>query len=118
MLTPEQIDAYCLSKPGAYVDFPFGPAPACYKVKGKIFAQLYTDPRDYKLTVKCNPEESALLRGLYEGAVVRAYHCPAAQQPYWNTVYVARIDDGVLMDMMDIAFVRVVEKLPRRVRAE
>ena len=95
MLSPEQIDAYCLQKPGAHPDFPFGPRPACYKVMGKIFAELYSDPADYKITLTCSPEDTALFRSLYEGVVVRGYYCPPAQQACWNTVYIARIDDGV-----------------------
>lgn len=118
MLSPEQIDAYCLQKPGAHPDFPFGPRPACYKVMGKIFAELYSDPADYKITLTCSPEDTALFRSLYEGVVVRGYYCPPAQQACWNTVYIARIDDGVLMDMIDRSYARVAGKLPRRLRAQ
>ncbi|MEE0110260.1 MAG: MmcQ/YjbR family DNA-binding protein [Oscillospiraceae bacterium] len=48
-MTPEEIKAYCLSKPKAYEDLPFGEVPICYKVNKKIFAQLYPD----KITLKC-----------------------------------------------------------------
>lgn len=118
MLTDAQLDACCLKKPCAYADFPFGPTPVCYKVKGRIFAQLYPDPVDSRITLKCRAEEGALYRSLYPQAVVRGYHCPPVQQPYWNTVTIGKIDDGLLLDMIDAAYACVVEKLPRRLRQE
>lgn len=35
------ISRYCLAKPDAYEDFPFGEIPVYYKVCGKLFLQLY-----------------------------------------------------------------------------
>lgn len=116
MLTPSALEACCAAKPGAVRQTPFGPVPVCYKVGGKVFAQIYPYAGDYKVTLKCSPDESALFRSLYPQAVVRGYHCPPVQQPYWNTVYVERINEGVLLDMIDIAYRRVIEKLPQKVR--
>ena len=42
---------YCLSKPGAYIDFPFGDIPICIKAGKRIFAQLYPKKDDYKITL-------------------------------------------------------------------
>ncbi|HAN21327.1 MAG TPA: hypothetical protein DCP51_06620 [Clostridiales bacterium] len=86
MNTVEIID-YCLSKPGAYLDFPFGEIPVCVKVGNRLFAQLYTKPQNYKITLNCDKNTGEYYRGLYPDVVVRGYHCPLIQQPYYNTVY-------------------------------
>ncbi len=68
----EQIRQYCLQKPRAYEDYPFGETPLCYKVNNRIFAQLYAD----KITLKCTAFSGQMFRQAYPGAVVRGYHCP------------------------------------------
>lgn len=118
MLEVEEIEQYCAAKKGAYQDFPFGPIPICYKLKGKIFAQIYPQKDDYKITLKCSPTEADFFRQIYPGTVVRGYYCPPIQQPYWNTVYIHQIDDEILLDMIDLAYQRVYEKLPKRARNE
>ena len=52
----EDIKKYCLSKHKAYEDYPFGDVPICYKLNGKIFAQLYPYEYDYKITLKCTAD--------------------------------------------------------------
>ena len=37
----EDIKAYSLKKWKAYEDHPFGDIPICYKLNGKVFAQIY-----------------------------------------------------------------------------
>ena len=41
IMSTEDIIKYCLSKHKAYEDYPFGNIPICYKLNGKIFAQIY-----------------------------------------------------------------------------
>lgn len=52
-MTYEEIKEYCMSKPGAYQDCPFGPFPVCFKVSNRIFLEWY--PEDEKITVRCDP---------------------------------------------------------------
>ncbi len=109
-----EITAYCLTKPGAYDDQPFGEWPICYKVKGKIFAQLYPD----KITLKCTAFSGDALRQAYPGIVVRGYHCPPVQQPYWNTIDLSRFPSRELPAMIDHAYETVVAKLPKKIQKE
>ncbi len=44
----EEIKKYCLRKHNAYEDLPFGEVPICYKLNGKIFAQIYPYEYDCK----------------------------------------------------------------------
>jgi len=110
----EQIKAYCLAKPGSTETFPFGESPICYKVAGKIFAQLYPN----KITLKCTAFSGQVFRQQYPGIVVRGYHCPPVQQPYWNTVDLIRFPQEHLPMMIDHAYETVVNRLPKKLRQE
>lgn len=109
----DEIRRLCLKKPGAEETYPFGDWPICCKVRGKIFAQIYPD----KLTLKCTAFSGEALRQAYPGIVVRGYHCPLVQQPYWNTVYLDRFPKDALPLLIDHAYEAVLEKLPKKERA-
>lgn len=113
------IEEYCRNKPGAYETRPFGEYPICYRVMGKIFAQFHPDKTFFKLTLKCVPEKAYLYRQLYRGIVVRGYHCPPVQQPYWNTINLdAFADMGMLDQMIEEAYDAVIEKLSKKARLQ
>lgn len=118
-MTPRQLLAYCMTKTGSYVEFPFGDEPACVKVKGRIFAQVYPRGEDSMATLKCGAAFGHALRQAYPGAIDRGYHCPPVQQPYWNTVrFCEDISDPLWLEMIDHAYEAVVAKLPKSVRGE
>ena len=115
----QTIENYCMSKPAAYESRPFGTYPICYRIMGKIFAQLNPESHFYKMTLKCRPEQAQVYRQLYPGVVVRGYHCPPIQQPHWNTIDLDVFNDiEVLYQMIDEAYDAVVEKLTRKARAQ
>lgn len=113
-MTTKEIKTYCLAKPGAVETYPFGEWPICCKVGGKIFAQLYPD----KITLKCTAFSGDALRQAYPGVVVRGYHCPTVQQPYWNTIDLVRFPHGELPMMIDHAYETVAAGLPKKVQRE
>ena len=108
------IHAYCLSKHKALEDHPFGEYPICYKLGGKIFAQLYLD----KLTLKCTRFQGELFRANWPGIVVRGYHCPPIQQPYWNTIDLTRFPPEELPHMIDLAYTTVLDSFSKKKRAQ
>lgn len=115
----EQITAYCLSKIGAYEDYPFGEIPICYKVCGKLFLQLYPMPGNHKITVSCDSMMADFYRCQYAGAVVPGYHCPRGLKPYMNTVCLNGIvEDAVIYQMIDQSYKRVVGRLPHKEREQ
>lgn len=114
LLDTDSIRAYCLGKPKAYEDFPFGEVPICYKVNKKIFAQLYPD----KITLKCTAFSGEAFRTAYPGVVVRGYHCPPVQQPYWNTIDLKRFPSEDLPMMIDHAYETVVSSFPKKIQCE
>ena len=109
-----EIGNYCLSKPHVEETYPFGQWPICYKVAGKIFAQLYPD----KITVKCTAFSGEAFRTAWPGIVVRGYHCPPVQQPYWNTIDLIRFPEDQLPMMIDHAYETVVGQLPKKKQKE
>jgi len=117
-MTAEEIRACCLSKHHAYEDLPFGPVPLCYKLNKKIFAQLYPEPGNFKITLKCTADEGDFYRKVYPGIVVRGYHCPPVQQPYWNTVYLRDFPDEELVRMIDRAYQIVLESFSKKVQRQ
>ena len=116
-MTASDIMEYCLNKQAAYEDYPFGPTPICVKVGGRIFAQLYADTA-YRLTLKCEPVLAQILRAQYPHVVTRGYHCPASQQPYWNTVQIDEMEDETIREMIDHSYSRAVDSLTKKVKAE
>lgn len=123
-MTWEEMLNRCLLKPGAFLDFPFGPDVAVVKVKSRngpprIFAQFFTLRGEEKATLNCSREMGEVYRGLYPGAVVRGYHCPPVQQPYFNTVSLdGAVPEEELWRMTDHAYETVVGKFPKWVRRE
>lgn len=114
----DDISRYCLAKPGAYEDFPFGEIPVCYKVCGKLFLQLYPMLKNHKITISCEPMLANFYRAQYPGIVVPGYHCPDRLKPYMNTVYLNRdVDDYLIFKMIDHSYKRVADKLPRLEKA-
>ena len=107
-----------MEKEGAYEDFPFGEVPVCYKLGGKIFAQIYPLEDDYKITLKCSAEEGDFFRHMYPGGVVRGYHCPPVQQPHLNTVYISKIPEEELLNMIDLAYLRVFQSFSKKRQKE
>lgn len=118
MITPEDLIACCLTKNQAYTDYPFGPEPVCIKVKGKIFAEIYSGPGNYKITLKCDPLLAQVYRLQFPGVVVRGYHCPISQQPHRNTVWVEHMEEGLLLNMICHSYDMVLKSLPKSARDE
>jgi len=114
----DEIKKYCLQKHKSYETYPFGDIPICYKLNGKIFAQIYPEQGDYKITLKCSRDAGDFYRQVYPEIVVRGYHCPPVQQPYWNTIYLDKISDDELLNMIDHAYDQVLHSFSKKTQKE
>jgi predicted DNA-binding protein (MmcQ/YjbR family) len=47
---------YCLTKPGASEEIPFGPDVLVFKVRGKMFALAALDEVPTTVNLKCDPD--------------------------------------------------------------
>ena len=113
-MTPRDFIDYCLAKTGACEDYPFGLEVTVIKVDGKIFAKFFK--LDGKDTATFNADRlmSEFYRAQYPNVVVRGWHCPPVQQPYFNTLPLdGTLDDTVIKEMIDNSYNYVVSKLPK-----
>lgn len=76
------VEAYILSMPNAWLDYPFGKEVAVYKVGDKMFALIAEGSDPVRLSLKCDPQLSTVLRERYE-SVMPGYHL---NKKNWNTI--------------------------------
>jgi predicted DNA-binding protein (MmcQ/YjbR family) len=101
---------YCLTKPGASEEIPFGPDVLVFKVHGKIFALAALDEVPPTVNLKCDPDLALDLRDRYE-QVRPGYHM---NKKHWNTVEIETgIPDVELRKMIDHSYNLVIEKSPK-----
>ena len=116
-MTTEDWIAYCLSKPGAYVDHPFGVDSTILKVEKRIFAQFFQLHGQESCTVNCDAVSGQFYRQTYPEIVVRGWHCPPVQQPYFNTFPLnGALTDDTITEMLDLNYRTVVGKLPKYIQ--
>lgn len=110
-MTRDQVLAYCLAKPGAWLDEPWE-GDVVVKVGSKIFAFLGSDT----VGIKCGPTRDVAdewLQRYPDDASVMAY----IGRSGWNTLRTGgAIPDDELTDALDASYDAVVSKLPKRER--
>lgn len=79
------VEDYVLSLPDARLDYPFGEGVAVYKVGDKMFALISEGKDPVRLSLKCDPQLSKLLREKYE-EVMPGDHL---NKKHWNTLVLA-----------------------------
>lgn len=89
MMTHKEVEAYILSMPNSFLDYPFGEGVAVYKVgdatepsEGKMFALVAEGKEPINVSLKCDPQLATLLREKYE-TVMPGYHL---NKKHWNTI--------------------------------
>ena len=111
------MQAYCLGKPGAWADHPWGPDHTVIKVgpgeRGKIFAFL-GDGTSVGVKAGIDRDEAdEWLRRYPDDASVMAY----IGRSGWNTLKTGgAIPDDEIFEAIDDSYALVVAKLPKSVR--
>jgi predicted DNA-binding protein (MmcQ/YjbR family) len=114
-MTRDEAGAACAAKRGAVETYPFGPDTAVYKVGGKMFALLPQSADPPSMSLKCDPEWSAVLRSAYD-AVRPGYHL---NKKHWNTILLdGSVPDDELEELIEHSYTLVVESLPQHIRAK
>ncbi len=85
-MTHKKLEEYILNLPNSWLDYPFGESVAVYKVgsktKSKMFALISENKVPLRISLKCDPELSKLLRDKYD-EVMPGYHL---SKKHWNTI--------------------------------
>ncbi|MEE2570831.1 MmcQ/YjbR family DNA-binding protein [Pseudarthrobacter sp. J64] len=116
-----QLRETCLSFPGTYEDFPFGPEASVFKVRAavsggarqqaKMFALSYMDPAALAVSLKCEPALAVQLRAAHP-EITGAYHM---NKTHWNGVRLdGALPDGMVRDMIEDSYDLVVASLSRK----
>lgn len=109
----EEISAYCLSKPEAREDFPFGPQTQVVKVGGKMFALILEYQGRAAINLKCDPLQAQQLRDVWDG-VIAGYHM---NKRHWNTVFIdGDVPRSEIERLVDHAYALVVRGLRKAER--
>jgi len=120
-MTWDELLAYCLAKPGAWQDEPWGDGVVT-KVGQKIFAFLGTGEdqhsvgRKHSVGLKCGATREAANEWLLR------YPDDASVMPYigrsgWNNLRTgSAIPDDEIFEAIDASYATVVSKLPRKDR--
>jgi predicted DNA-binding protein (MmcQ/YjbR family) len=112
-MTPREITDCALALPEVTEEEPFAPGLPVYKVRGKVFAILHPDDDVPVVTLKCEPSLALELRAQYPG-VTPGYH---TNKKHWNTVVLdGSVPDDEVLEMVEHAYDRVVEGMPKAVR--
>ncbi len=113
-MTHTELEAYLLSKPGSWLDYPFGEGVVVYKVgskkTAKMFALITEGKTPVQVSLKCDPVLAETLRQEY-ATVMPGYHL---NKKLWNTIIVTgEIDDEYLLSLVDLSYQLVVAGLSK-----
>ncbi len=78
----KEVEGYVLSMPNAVREYPFGEDVAVYKTGGKMFALIGEGKDPVRISLKCDPQLSLILRDKFE-TVMPGYHL---NKKHWNTI--------------------------------
>jgi predicted DNA-binding protein (MmcQ/YjbR family) len=129
-VTRDELVSYCLSKPGAFADYPWGEDDLVAKVgiapEGKVFAFLGSadgfghdpdnDPSEPRggVALKCEPDLVDELRAAYPGDVTTA---PYLAKHQWNLVRLGgAVPDDEIRELVDRSHALVTKSLVKRLR--
>ena len=108
-MTLQNARSYLLSKKGAEESYPFKMGVPVFKVGGKMFALINVDEERKSLNLKYKTNDIEALRASMEG-VEPGYHM---NKRHWNTVYLDKLNDKLLMGLIDISYDLVFSSLPK-----
>jgi predicted DNA-binding protein (MmcQ/YjbR family) len=110
----DELVTYCLAKPGATEDYPWGDAELVAKVGGKSFA--FIGLAEATVGVKCGRDsaEAADWRERYPGSISQSGYIGRYG---WNSVRLAGdVPDDEIRELVDASYDAVVTRLPRSKR--
>jgi predicted DNA-binding protein (MmcQ/YjbR family) len=114
-MTRTDIVAYCLSRPGAWLDEPWD-GDEVVKVGAKIFVFLgHEDAPSPAIGLKCGrtADEAGEIRARYPDDVTASRY---VGRYGWNTIVLSGLPDDELRELVDASYDAAVAALPRAKR--
>ena len=112
-VTADSLRRWCLARPSAVEESPFGPHTSVFKVAGKMFALTALDARPLTVSLKCEPTLAEALRAEHP-AVRPGYHL---NKRHWITVTLDdSLTDELVLGLIEDSYALVVDRLPKRER--
>lgn len=109
----ENFREYCLAKAHVTESFPFDESTLVFKVCNKMFALTGLNSEDFRVNLKCKPEEAIRLREIYD-TVIPGYHM---SKTHWNTIIIdGSVEDSQILDWIDHSYNEVIRTLPKKIR--
>jgi predicted DNA-binding protein (MmcQ/YjbR family) len=109
-MTMDELVAYCLAKPGATEDYPWGDEELTAKVGGKVFAFVGLTVGSVGLKCGATAEAAGEWRDRYPDAItVSAY----IGRYGWNSVRLDGVPTDEVMELVDASYDDVVRRLPK-----
>lgn len=106
-MTHQELEAYILSFPNTWLDYPFGEGTSVYKVghkemnEGRLFAIITDDSKPLRVSLKCDPLLATTLREKYE-SVLPGYHL---NKKHWNTIIcTGQLSQDELYDLVRLSY--------------
>lgn len=107
------VEHYLSEFNGAESSFPFGPEALVFKVRGKMFALVSQAEHPARITLKCNPDDGAMLVSQYD-SVVPGYYM---NKKHWLTISLTdELADDLLLTLVADSYQLVVTTLPKKER--
>lgn len=115
-MNDEQLNRYCLDKPGVTKDYHEDFKVFRFLVGGKMFIMWGGDKYEKPiLTLKLEPSHGEALRSEYEDIVPGYY----MNKIHWNSVYLeGKVPDRIIRGMIDESYRIVLESLPKKKQQE
>ncbi len=110
-MNKENIEKYLSKFKGSESSYPFGPEALVFKVMGKMFALVSQGEEIPRITLKCNPEDGAVLISQFD-SIVPGYYM---NKKHWVTIsLMGELPEQILCDLVDDSYSLVVNKLTKR----
>ena len=109
-LSSNSIKEYCISKPGALEDYPYGPEQTVFQIASKMFALISMKNNKAHILLKCDPFVSETLQQQYP-AVKPGYYL---NESNWSIVTLdGTVPDNEVFWMIDHSYELVTKSLSK-----
>ncbi|MFW1858348.1 MmcQ/YjbR family DNA-binding protein [Acinetobacter defluvii] len=114
-MNEDEIQIYAMrvaaQQPLAELSYPFGEDIHVFKVMDKIFMMSFRHATQKIINLKCNPEQSEILRDLYP-SIHTGYHM---NKQHWISVYAGeKIDQALVEDLVKTSYQLVTNTLSKK----